>query len=87
MLCARAFFFSGRNESYGMREGKWKYFWYWRPGGHFLYDLEADPGETTNLAGDLTGRCGEMNRQVISWLRYHHNLTLKTSLNKSISSK
>ena len=79
---ARVFFFSGRNESYGMREGKWKYFWYWRRAGHFLYDLEADPGETTNLAGGLTDRCGEMNRQVISWLRYHHNLTLKTSLNK-----
>ena len=33
-----------------VRDGKWKYAWY-DTGEEWLFDLEADPGETENLIG------------------------------------
>jgi arylsulfatase A-like enzyme len=65
----RTFFYDGRCCSFGVREGRWKYFFDFRERlPHFLFDLENDPGETKNLAKDFPQRCNELCRSAKIWL-------------------
>jgi choline-sulfatase len=50
-----------------LRSGRWKYSYYYREAPE-LYDLHADPGELTNLAGmpELAGIEGALRRRVLA---------------------
>jgi len=52
-----------------VRTRRWKYNYY-PPGHEELYDLEKDPGEFTNLAGDPAHRatCDELRGRMLDWL-------------------
>jgi arylsulfatase A-like enzyme len=65
----RTFFRDGLCCSFGMRKGRWKYFFDRRERHkNFLFDLENDPGETKNLAEDFPQRCSEMSLSARVWL-------------------
>ena len=53
-----------------VRDGNWKYVWN-RFDIDELYDLDADPGEMDNLAGDgdCTDRIASMRRQIAAMIR------------------
>ncbi len=48
-----------------MRRGKWKYLTDERIG--LLFDLEADPGETHDLAADHPKIVGELKKALSEW--------------------
>ncbi len=41
---------------HGLTDGRWKYLYYFGDGREQLFDLDADPRELTNLAGDASHR-------------------------------
>lgn len=50
-----------------MRSGKWKLHEYFEDGRLELYDLEADPGERTNLAATHAETAAGLHRALIGW--------------------
>jgi hypothetical protein len=50
-----------------MREGRWKLIQHFESGAHELYDLDADPGESRNLAAAHPDRVDAMGRQLHAW--------------------
>lgn len=50
-----------------MRQGKWKLLEYLEDGRLELYDLEKDPGEARNLAGEEQNRAEELRNQLHRW--------------------
>jgi arylsulfatase A-like enzyme len=50
----------------GLRRGRWKLVRH--PAGDELYDLEEDPGETTDLAGSFPDRVRELGTQLDAWV-------------------
>jgi phosphoglycerol transferase MdoB-like AlkP superfamily enzyme len=60
----------------GLRDGRWKYIHETDSGRSRLFDLDADPGELTNLADgqpDLTDR---YKREVVAWARAQRGLII-----------
>lgn len=53
----------------GMREGKWKLIEWREDGSLELFDLEADPSETTNLAESHADVAGRMHSGLEKWRR------------------
>ena len=58
----------------GVRTARWKYIRCWNPGIYprsepELYDLQADPMEQVNVAGDHPGTVGELDRLLQDWIR------------------
>lgn len=51
-----------------VRGRDWKYVRYHEDGDEYLYDLAADPGETTDCAGDRPDRLATMRSVLTSWL-------------------
>ncbi len=64
----RAYFYGARSGTCGVREGRWKYFWDKRWDEHFLFDVQADPGELDNLADAKPIVRDRLNRKVKSWI-------------------
>ena len=50
-----------------IRKGKWKLHEYFEDGALLLYDLEKDPGETTNLADIKHGKLVELKKDLSAW--------------------
>ncbi|MCO8121628.1 sulfatase [Stieleria sp. TO1_6] len=50
-----------------VRSGKWKLHEYFEDGGLELYDLDADPGESTNLATSNQAQTKRLHQQLIDW--------------------
>jgi len=50
-----------------VREGKWKMVWNERDQQVFLYDLEVDPGEDHNRAGQDPERVEELKKRIMEW--------------------
>ena len=50
-----------------IRKGKWKLHEYFEDGALLLYDLEKDPGETTNLADIKHGKLVELKKDLYAW--------------------
>jgi glucan phosphoethanolaminetransferase (alkaline phosphatase superfamily) len=69
----RAYFFH-RGEL-GVREGKYKYIWDYQAQRDLLFDLEKDPGETDNLAGEDAAFCKRQRARLRDWRDYQEELT------------
>jgi len=50
-----------------VREGKWKLIEWFEGGPRELYDLEADPGETQNVAGAHPEMVGRLHGKLVEW--------------------
>jgi len=52
---------------FGLTDGRWKYTWYPEGGVEHLFDLDADPHELHNLAGDdkYQEQCSVMHRELV----------------------
>jgi len=50
-----------------LREGRWKLLEFFEDGRAELYDLGADPGETTDLAGEHPERVQRMRDELVKW--------------------
>jgi len=59
--------FDVRGEMLGLRMGRWKYIEPPEEGTRELFDLETDPGETTNLAESEPARAAELAARVQDW--------------------
>ncbi|MCA9299840.1 MAG: sulfatase, partial [Phycisphaerales bacterium] len=58
----------GGSPAGAMREGRYKLIEWYEPGREVeLFDLEADPGETTNLASELPERVESMLQRLQAW--------------------
>jgi lipoteichoic acid synthase len=65
----RVYFF--QNKSYllfGLRSGRWKYIYNSVTAKEQLFDLQRDPGETTNLAASSPSQCLEFHRRIMAWI-------------------
>jgi phosphoglycerol transferase MdoB-like AlkP superfamily enzyme len=65
----RVYFF--QNKSYllfGVRSGPWKYIYNSVTGKEQLFNLQHDPGETTNLAATSPSQCLEFHRRIMAWI-------------------
>ena len=51
-----------------IRKGQHKLIWFYDDESVELYDLEADPGEKTNLAGEMPALSGRLQRELKAWL-------------------
>ncbi len=58
-------------QKYGIRVGKWKYIEGAEEGTKELFDLEADPGEESNLYSTRLEKAAELASQLESWRRSH----------------
>lgn len=56
-----------KSPNLAMRSGKWKLLMDYEKGNPELYNLENDPGETNNLAGDHPELLDEMSRKLLEW--------------------
>jgi len=63
-----------------MRKGKWKLHEYFEDGGLELYDLDADPGETNNLAESMPDRTKALHAEMKQW-RKEMDAPVPTELN------
>jgi arylsulfatase A-like enzyme len=61
----RAFF--ACRELVGVREGRWKYVWDFPRQRDTLFDLEADPDERVNVAGEHRDYCLRQRRRLRDW--------------------
>ncbi len=70
----RAYFFcTGNQMTIGLREGKYKYHYYVESGHEELFDIEADPRESLNLASRHADRCAAYRRRVGGLVRYQRD--------------
>ena len=60
----------------GLRDGRWKYIHETDSGRSRLFDLEADPAESTNLADAHLGLVDEYRAEVVGWARAQRGLIL-----------
>ena len=58
-------------EKFGLRRGRWKLIEGPGEGTLELFDLETDPGEQTNLAGQEPERTARMREEIAAWRRAH----------------
>jgi arylsulfatase A-like enzyme len=58
-------------QKFGIRTGRWKYIFGPDEGTRELFDLEADPGERTNILDTATDRAREMAARLESWRERH----------------
>jgi len=58
----------GGDPSSIIREGEWKLIQYWEDDTRELYNLENDPGENQDVAGENPDLAEAMNRRLLSWL-------------------
>jgi arylsulfatase A-like enzyme len=63
-----------------MRFGKWKLHHYFEDGAYELYDLEADIGETNNLADSMPDKVAELAAILDAW-RTAHNAPIPSTQN------
>ncbi len=57
-----------RTNPYGaIRQGKWKLIEFFEDGSLELYDLEADPNETRDLAASESGKASELLSNLKQW--------------------
>jgi len=61
--------FLGGRSSGAIRDGKWKLIEFYDPGKIELYDLESDPGETTDLSGVKPNLASSLHDQLGKWRR------------------
>jgi len=72
----RAYFCcKGGGGALGVRAGKYKYLWEYGSRNEQLFDVEADPGETANLADDHHDLCRELRRRLRDWTNAQTELT------------
>lgn len=50
-----------------IRDGRWKLIQYYETGRHELFDLTADPSETTDLATTQPDRVMDLSRKLFAW--------------------
>src|SRR5690606_35010672 len=58
----------GSRPSGAVRDGRWKLVHHYDDGGVELFDLDADPGETRDLAADEPARTNALRERLESWL-------------------
>jgi phosphoglycerol transferase MdoB-like AlkP superfamily enzyme len=64
----RAYFYVAEDSfTLGVREGSWKYIYDLRDGTEQLYDLDRDPNEQHNLAGNEPERCARLRQRLAAW--------------------
>ena len=51
----------------GVREASWKYVYNLRDGREELYDLDRDPMEQRNVAGQQPDRCARLRQRLAAW--------------------
>jgi arylsulfatase A-like enzyme len=64
------FFATGNQVILGLRRGQYKYHYHLATGHEELFDLSADPGETTNLAAEDQQRCAAYKRKLGGFVSY-----------------
>ncbi len=69
----RAYF--SRREQCGVREGRFKYIWDHEKSREWLFDLEADPDERTDLAKQDRAYCLRQRRRLRDWTVFQTELT------------
>ena len=62
---------TAQGEKFGLRRGRWKLIEGPEEGSLELFDLEADPGEKTNLAAREPERAHGMRAEIEAWRRAH----------------
>jgi arylsulfatase A-like enzyme len=67
------FYCVGTSVVIGLRDGPFKYHFYVDSGDEELFDLESDPGETTNLARRDLDRCRQYQRRVGGLARFQRS--------------
>ncbi|MFL5242370.1 MAG: sulfatase [Gemmataceae bacterium] len=73
----RRAYFCGRGGggTLGIRAGKYKYLWDYGSQTEQLFDIETDPGETTNLADEHQDLCHNLRRRLRDWTNSQTELT------------
>jgi hypothetical protein len=73
LLCGgreRVYFFADASLGLvGLRDGRWKYVHETDSGRSRLFDLDADPGERTNLADSQRDLADQYRREAVAWAR------------------
>ncbi len=69
---SRTYFFSPWYDFlFGLRDGNLKYIFNATTNVHEIYDLNADPMETKNLADEMPEAVQQANLRLASWVQYH----------------
>jgi lipoteichoic acid synthase len=64
----RAYFYVAEDQfRLGVREAGWKYIYSLRDGREELYDLDRDPMEQRNVAGQQPDRCARLRQRLAAW--------------------
>ena len=69
----RAYFY--RNGALGLRQGKYKYIWDYEDERELLFDLDCDPKEARNLAGQHQPFCDQQRRRLKDWTNFQREWT------------
>jgi hypothetical protein len=69
----RAYFYTHLS-CFGVREGRHKYIWDSKNERHLLFDLESDPLERENLAGEAPGVCELQHQRIRDWAAFQSQL-------------
>ncbi|MBI3469049.1 MAG: sulfatase-like hydrolase/transferase [Planctomycetes bacterium] len=71
---SRAYFYAARDDYLlAVREGRWKYIYNATLGRDQLYDLDRDPLEQVNVAGQHREVCERLRQRLAAWMKYEED--------------